>query len=98
MTSYAGSYLTTHSRLAEPFEVSSEMLEDFKESLLHNGVRVPDEYWSKDQDILEVRIKVELTSLVLGLDRGEEIATKSDPQAQKAASLFSSVAEILKKH
>ena len=98
MTSYAGSYLTTHSRLAEPIEVSPEILEDFKATLLQNGVRVPDEYWSKDQDILKVRIKVELTNLVLGLDRGQELATKSDPQAQKAASLFPRVAEILKKH
>ena len=31
LTSYAESYLTTHGKLAEPFEVSPEMLEDFKD-------------------------------------------------------------------
>ena len=98
VTNYAGSYLTTHSRLVEPIEVSPEMLEEFKQNLLQTGVRVPDGYWSKDQEILKVRIKVELTSLAFGLDRGEEFSTRSDPQAQKAASLFPRVAEILKKH
>ncbi|HXW13088.1 MAG TPA: S41 family peptidase [Terriglobia bacterium] len=98
VTSYAGSYLTTHSRLTEPVEISPEMLDEFKQTLLQSGVRVPDEYWSKDQDILKVRIKVELMSLAFGLDRAEEFATKSDPQAQKAARLFPRGAEILKGH
>jgi carboxyl-terminal processing protease len=94
-TSFAESYLTTHGRLAEPFEVSPEMLADFRESLLRNGVRVPEEYWSKDQDVLRLEIKVELTNLVLGLERGNELATQSDPQAQQAAGLFPRVAQIL---
>jgi carboxyl-terminal processing protease len=98
LTSYAEGYITTHSRLSDPFEVSPEMLEEVKESLLRNGVRVPDEYWTKDQDILKVRIKVELTSLVYGLQRGEELATKSDSQAQQAAGLFPRIIEILKGH
>ena len=98
LTSYAESYLTTHGKLAEPFEVSPEMLEDFKASLEHNGVRVPDEYWSTDQDLLKLRLKVELTNLVYGLERGDELATKGDPQAQQAASLFPRVAQILKGH
>jgi carboxyl-terminal processing protease len=98
LTSYAESYLTTHSKLAEPFEVTPEMLEDLKQTLLHNGVRVPDEFWSKDQDLLKVRIRVELTSLVYGLERADELATKSDAQVQQAAGLFPRVAEILKRH
>jgi hypothetical protein len=97
-TSYAESYLTTHGKLAEPFEVSGEMLEDFKATLEHNGVRVPDEYWSNDQDLLKLKLKVELTSLVYGLERGDELATRGDPQVQQAAGLFPRVAEILKKH
>ncbi len=98
VTSYAEAYLTTHGKISEPFETTPEMLEDFKDSLLRNGVRVPDEYWSKDQAILKVEIKVELTSLVMGLERGEELATRSDPQAQQASGLFPRLGEILKGH
>jgi carboxyl-terminal processing protease len=95
LTSYAESYLTTHGKLAEPFEVSPEMLEDFKATLEHNGVRVPDKYWSQDQDNLKLSFKVELTNLVYGLARGDELETRGDPQVQQAASLFPRVAQIL---
>jgi carboxyl-terminal processing protease len=96
LTSYAESYLTLHGKLAEPFEITPEILEDFKDALLRSGVRVPDEFWAKDQDYLKLRIKVEFTNLVFGLKRGEELATKSDPQAQQAASLFPRATELLK--
>ena len=59
------------------------MLEDFKASLERNGVRVPDEYWSKDQDELKLRIKVELTSLIYGLDRADELATGAIRKSRK---------------
>ena len=95
-TSYAESYLTTHGKLAEPFEVSPEMLEDFKLVLQQNGVRVPDEYWLSDQEYLKLRLRVELTSLVYGLVRADEIATRGDAQAQQGATLFPRVAQILK--
>ena len=98
LTSYAEAYLTTHGKLAEPFTVPPETLEDFKANLERNNVRVPKEYWSKDQDELKLRLTVELTNLAYGLDRGGEIATKSDPQVQQAASLFPRVPQILKGH
>ncbi len=98
LTGYAETYLTSHGKLAEPFDVSPEMLEDFKASLMRNGVRVPDEYWSKDQDKLKLRLRVELTNLVYGLEKGDRLETQGDPQVQKAANLFPRVAEILKGH
>jgi len=98
LTSYAEGYLTTHSHPSGGFEVSPEMLEEFRETLLRNGVRVPEQFWSNDQDLLKTRIKVELTSLVDGLEKSEELATKSDTQAQQAAGLFPRIAGILKSH
>jgi carboxyl-terminal processing protease len=98
LTSYAEAYLSAQGKLAEPFDFSTEMLGDFKSSLEHNGVRVPDEYWSNDQEVLKQRLKVEITSLVYGLSRADELATRVDPQVQQAASLFPRVTTILKKH
>jgi carboxyl-terminal processing protease len=98
VTGFAEIYLTTHGKLTEPFEVSPEMLEDFKASLGRNGVRVPEEYWAKDQDKLALRLQIELTSLVYGLERGDELATRGDPQVREAAGLFPRVAQILQRH
>jgi carboxyl-terminal processing protease len=96
LTGYAETYLTTHGKLADPFEVSPEMLKDFEITLERDGVRVPAECWSNDQDFLKLRLKVELTNLVYGLERGDELETKGDPQAQQAAGLFPRVGQILK--
>ena len=98
VTGFAEGYLTTHGKLSEPFEVSPEMLEEFKASLERNGVRVPEEYWSRDQDELALRIKVELTSLIYGLDRADELATRGDPQVREAAALFPRTSQILQGH
>ena len=98
LTSYAESYLTTHGKISEPFAISPEMLDDFKTDLLRNGVRVPDEYWQKDQEYISFRLKVEFTNLVYGLQRGDEVETRGDPQAQRAAELLGHTAEILKGH
>ncbi len=97
-TSFAEAYLTTHGKLEEPFEVTPEMLEEFKASLERNGVRVPEEYWSRDRDKLALRLRIELTDLVYGLDKGDELATRGDPQVSHAVDLFPRVAQILEKH
>ncbi len=96
ITNFAAQYLSLHGKVKEDFETSQEVLEEFKGFLTRGGVLVPDEYWSHDQDYLKLRIKVELTSLVFGLSRGDEVETRGDPQVQKAAGLFRRVPEILK--
>ncbi len=96
MTSYAESYLTTRGKVEESFELPPEILEDFRENLLRNGVRVPEEYWSADQDYLKLHLKVEIINLVFGLARGDEVEAKGDPQAQQASRLFPRVPQILK--
>ena len=95
-TNFASEYLTLHGRIDKSFEPDAAMLEDFKESLNREGIRTPEEYWAKDLDLLGLRIKVELLNLVFGLSSGEEVETKSDPQVQKAAKLFSEIPFILK--
>jgi carboxyl-terminal processing protease len=98
LTSYAEEYMSTHGKIDETFEPPPEMLEDFKFNLERNGVRVPTPYWLTDQDFLKLHLKVELTNLVFGLARGDEVETKGDPQAQEAASLFPRVSKILHGH
>jgi carboxyl-terminal processing protease len=98
LTSYAEEYLTTHGKVPESFEPPPEMLANLRASLEQNRVRVPDEDWSKDQGYLKLRLKVELTNLVFGLARGDELETKGDPQAQQAAGLFPRIPQLLDSH
>ncbi len=94
--SYASEYLSVHGKVGPSFEPDSKVLNEFREYLTRQGIRAPEEYWSRDLSYLKLRIKTEIFNLVFGLARGNEVETRGDPQAQKAATLFPKIAALLK--
>jgi hypothetical protein len=95
-TSFASDYLTLHGKVEESFEPDSKSLETFRDFLTRQQVRVPEEYWEADQAYLKVRIKTEIFNFVFGLERGNEVDLRGDPQVQKAADLFPRIPDLLK--
>ncbi|HUU15400.1 MAG TPA: S41 family peptidase [Terriglobia bacterium] len=95
-TTFSSEFLTTGERVNRSFEPDAPVLARFRDFLDRQRIRVPEEYWGEDQDFLKLRIKTELFNLVFGLDVGEEIETRSDPQVRKAASLFPKIPQLLK--
>lgn len=93
--SFASEYFSYHSKIDRSFEVNSETLEEFGNFLVGQRIRTPQEYWMKDQAYLKVHLKEALFNLAFGLDAGNEVETASDPQVEKAASLFPEVARLL---
>ncbi len=83
-------------KITPNYEPDAEVLRDFRDFLDHQRVRVPDEYWTPDQDYLKLRIKSELFSLVFGLAAGDEVQTRGDPQVESAAELFPKIPSVLK--
>ncbi len=98
LTNFAENYLTLHGRATDSFQTTPAVLDDFKDYLTRHQIRTPEEYWSKDQDYLKLRIKAELFNLVFGLARGDEVMTKGDPQVERAARLLARTPQILKRH
>jgi len=94
-TTFASDYLTLHSRVDPNFEPDSKVLENFREFLTRERMRAPEEYWSKDQDYLKLRIKTEIITLAHGLDAANEVEVRNDPQVQKAATLFPKISSLL---
>jgi carboxyl-terminal processing protease len=95
-TGFASEYLTLHGKVARTFEPDAEVLDEFRSYLGQQRIRVPEEYWTQDQDYLKLRIKAEVFSLVFGLAFGDEVETRGDPQVQKAAGLFPRIPTLLK--
>jgi carboxyl-terminal processing protease len=93
---FSSEFLTTSGRVGRSFEPDARVLARFREFLDRQRIRVPEEYWGEDQDFLKLRIKTELFNLVFGLAVGEEVETRSDPQVQKAVSLFPKIPQLLK--
>jgi len=94
-TTFASHYLTLHSRVDPSFDPDSKVLENFREFLTRARIRAPEEYWPRDQDYLKLRIKAEIITLAHGLDAGNEVEVRSDPQVQRAASLFPKIPSLL---
>ncbi len=95
-TEFASEYVTLHGKVDRAFEPDSEVLDNFKDFLGRQRVRVPQNYWSADQAYLKVRIKTELLNLVYGLVFGDEVETRDDPQVQQAVTLFPRIPMLLK--
>ena len=95
-TAFSSEFLTTSGRVNRTFEANAAVLGKFRDFLDRQRIRVPEEYWDSDQDFLKLRIKTELFNLVFGLDVGEEIETRADPQVEKALSLFPKIPQLLK--
>jgi carboxyl-terminal processing protease len=95
-TGFASEYLTLRGKVERSFEPDAKVLDEFRKFLGEQGIRVPEEYWTEDQDYLKLKIKAEVFNLVFGLAVGDEIETRGDPQVQKAAGLFAKVPVLLK--
>jgi hypothetical protein len=80
----------------QSFAPDAPVLDLFRDYLGQQRIRVPEEYWTQDQDYLKLRIKAEVFNLVFGLAFGDEVETRGDPQVQKAAGLFLKIPVFLR--
>ena len=95
-TSFASEYLTTHAKVDRSFEPDAQILGLFRDYLVRKRLQVPEESWSQNEDYLKLRIKTGLLNLIFGLSVGDELETRSDPQVQKAITLFPEIPSVLK--
>ncbi len=96
ITNFASEYFTLHGKVDRSFSPDSKVLDEFKDFIERRGIRVPEEYWTADQDYVKLRIKTELFNLVFGLAVGDEAETRGDPQVREAALLFSRLDALLR--
>ncbi len=93
--SFASEYFTYHSKIEKNFEPTAETLEEFRNFLAGQRIRTPKEYWAKDREYLKDQLKTALFNLAFGLDYGNEVTTRSDPQVKKAVTLFPEISRLL---
>ena len=96
-SSFASGYFTYHGKIGKAFEPTPETLGEFRKFLAFQRIQSPERYWSKDQQYLTSSIKAALFNLAFGLDFGNEVTTRNDPQVEGTASLFPSVPALLKR-
>jgi carboxyl-terminal processing protease len=84
VTTYATDYLTKHSPLPETFDVTPDMLDDFKVFLSLHNIQPSVADWSRDRKWIVNRLEEEVVTQARGVAAGDRIAAERDPQLQQA--------------
>jgi len=82
-TSFATEYLQQH-KIQPGWEVPAEALDQFQAWLSDRRIQPGLSEWIENRDFIQSRLKAEIYNQALGVEKGDEIAAKSDPQIQKA--------------
>ncbi|MGA8028621.1 MAG: S41 family peptidase [Bryobacteraceae bacterium] len=84
VTSFATQYLSRHSPLAESFQISPEIMDEFKVFLSSRQIQPSVAEWSDERPWIGNRLKQEIITQARGVDKGDEIQAQQDPQIQAA--------------
>lgn len=84
VTSFATEYLSGHSPLPEKFEITPDILDDFKVFLSARRIQPNVGEWSNALTWVSSRLKEEIVTQARGVDKGDEIEAQRDPQVQAA--------------
>jgi len=88
-TTFATDYLVRH-KVDGDFEVTPAVLDEFQAYVGARGIQPSAAEWSSQGDFLRVRIKSEIFSQALGVERGDEVELLRDPPVLKALEILGS--------
>jgi carboxyl-terminal processing protease len=83
-TAYATQYLSQHSPLPANFQVTPDVLDDFKVYLAARTIQPSVGEWSSDRKWITSRLTEEIVTQGLGVSKGDEIQMQRDVQVQAA--------------
>ncbi len=83
---FARVYVTDHKDVSDSFQVTPEVLDEFKLWLRKQGAALTEELWIANRAYLRQRLKVEVFNLAFGVARGDQVAAAADPQVQAAVA------------
>ena len=81
--------------LSAEFDVSDEMLAEFKQHVMKTGLKVDEAAWQQDLPFIKAMVRLEIDSDLFGVAVASENLAKVDPQLQFAVGLFSEAEQLL---
>ena len=86
-TTFGTGYVADH-KIAEDFEVTPMLLDDFQVFLSQHGIQPGVPEWSAEREFIVNRLKAEIFNLTLGVEKGDEVEARRDPPIVKALELL----------
>jgi carboxyl-terminal processing protease len=84
ITAFATQYLSKHATVPAAFDVTPEVIDDFKVFLSSRRIQPSVAEWTRERRWVTTRLKEEILTQARGVDKGDEIAAQHDPQIQAA--------------
>lgn len=81
---FATDYLQKHSPLPDKFEITPEILDDFKVLLSQNNIQPGVGEWASERPWVSYRLKQEILNQALGVEKGDEVEMQFDPVVRAA--------------
>jgi len=81
---FATQYLQQHNPLPESFEVTPEVLDEFRVFLSQRSIQPNVGEWSSERGWISNRLKAQILTQAKGVDKGEEVEAQLDPQVRAA--------------
>jgi carboxyl-terminal processing protease len=85
---FATAYLKTSPGITEDFEVTPQVVDDFRLYLSSRGVVTTPGDWSTARDWIVLRLKIEIFNQALGVEKGDEVDARRDPAVQAALGVL----------
>jgi carboxyl-terminal processing protease len=86
---FATEYLRDN-KVAEDFEVTGQLLDQFQGFLAARGIQPGLKEWSAEHDFVVNRLKTELFNQAFGVEKGDQVEAQRDPVILKALELVGS--------
>jgi carboxyl-terminal processing protease len=84
ITAFATQYLSKHPNLPGGFAITPDVIDDFQVFLSSRRIQPSIAEWTQERAWVTSRLKEEIVTQARGVDKGDEIAARRDPQIQAA--------------
>jgi carboxyl-terminal processing protease len=86
---FATDYLHKHQPLPSNFEITPEILDDFKVLLSQNSIQPSVGEWASERPWVSYRLKQEILNQAIGVEKGDEVEMEFDPVVRAAVGAIS---------
>ena len=90
-------YLGIHKTIPSDFQVTDDVLQEFRQFLAEQKIQISDQGLKNDSDFIRTRIRLQLVNSIFGETESNRIAIGNDPLVQKAVGSMPQASELLAK-
>ena len=94
---FSKSYLGAHKTIQKDFQVTDDVLREFRQFLSKQEIQISDQDFTGNQDFIKTRIRIQLVASIFGETEASRIGVENDQLVQKALGSMPQARDLLAK-